>query len=43
MIEVRDLVKQYGNRLAVDHLSFTVPDGQIFGFWDQTVRASPLP
>lgn len=32
MIEVRDLVKQYGNRLAVDHLSFTVPDGQIFGF-----------
>ncbi len=43
LIEVRDLVKQYGNRLAVDHLSFTVPDGQIFGFWDQTVRASPLP
>lgn len=32
LIEVRDLVKQYGNRLAVDHLSFTVPDGQIFGF-----------
>ena len=32
MIEVRDLVKQYGNRLAVNHLSFTVPDGQIFGF-----------
>ena len=29
---MRDLVKQYGNRLAVDHLSFTVPDGQIFGF-----------
>ena len=32
LIEVRDLVKQYGSRLAVDHLSFTVPDGQIFGF-----------
>ena len=32
MIEVRDLVKQYGRHLAVDHLSFTVPDGQIFGF-----------
>ena len=32
MIEVRGLVKHYGSRLAVDHLSFTVPDGQIFGF-----------
>ena len=32
MIEVRDLVKRYGRHLAVDHLSFTVPDGQIFGF-----------
>ena len=32
MIEVRGLVKRYGSRLAVDHLSFTVPDGQIFGF-----------
>ncbi len=32
MIEVRDLVKQYGRRTAVDHLSFTVADGQIFGF-----------
>ena len=32
MIEVRGLVKRYGGHLAVDHLSFTVPDGQIFGF-----------
>ena len=32
MIEVRDLVKRYGRHTAVDHLSFTVPDGQIFGF-----------
>ena len=32
MIEVRDLVKRYGAHLAVDHLSFSVPDGQIFGF-----------
>lgn len=32
MIEVRNLVKQYGNHYAVDHLSFTVKDGQIFGF-----------
>ena len=32
VIEVRDLVKRYGDRNAVDHLSFTVEDGQIFGF-----------
>lgn len=32
MIEVKDLVKRYGEHLAVDHLSFTVEDGQIYGF-----------
>lgn len=32
MIEVKGLVKQYGNSLAVDHLDFTIEDGQIFGF-----------
>lgn len=32
MIEVKNLVKDYGARLAVDHLSFTVEDGQIYGF-----------
>lgn len=32
MIEVKDLVKQYGNHLAVNHLSFTVEKGQIYGF-----------
>ena len=32
MIEVRDLVKRYGDHTAVDHLSFTVEDGQIYGF-----------
>ena len=31
MIEVQDLVKRYGGRCAVDHLSFTVEDGPIFG------------
>ena len=31
MIEVKNLVKDYGGRLAVDHLSFTVEDGQIYG------------
>lgn len=32
MIEVRNLVKKYGNQLAVDHLNFTVETGQIYGF-----------
>ena len=32
MIEVKDLVKRYDNHLAVDHLTFTVPKGQILGF-----------
>ncbi len=32
MIEVRDLVKRYGDRVAVDHLNFTVEKGQIYGF-----------
>lgn len=32
MIEVKDLVKRYGNRNVVDHLSFTVDKGQIVGF-----------
>jgi len=32
LIEVRGLVKRYGNHNAVDHLSFTVPDGVVFGF-----------
>ena len=32
MIEVRDLVKRYGRHTAVDHLSFTVEQGQVYGF-----------
>lgn len=32
MIEVKEIVKQYGNHLAVDHLSFRVEKGQIYGF-----------
>ena len=32
MIEVRNLVKRYGGHVAVDHLSFTVEKGQIYGF-----------
>ncbi len=32
MIEVKNLVKKYGNHIAVDHLNFTVEKGQILGF-----------
>ena len=32
MIEVHDLTKRYGDKLAVDHLSFTVEPGRVTGF-----------
>ncbi len=32
MIEVENLVKRYGSHLAVDHLSFHVDSGKIYGF-----------
>jgi ABC-2 type transport system ATP-binding protein len=32
MIDVRNLVKNYGECCAVDHITFSVPEGQIFGF-----------
>ncbi|MGH3302562.1 MAG: ABC transporter ATP-binding protein [Streptosporangiaceae bacterium] len=32
MIEVRDLTKRFGPKLAVDHLSFVVEPGQVTGF-----------
>jgi ABC-2 type transport system ATP-binding protein len=32
MIEVRDLTKVFGNKVAVDHLSFSVEPGRVTGF-----------
>jgi ABC-2 type transport system ATP-binding protein len=32
LIEVRNLVKKYGNHVAVNHLNFTVEKGKIYGF-----------
>ncbi len=32
MIQVENLVKRYGNHLAVDHLNFTIEKGKIYGF-----------
>ena len=31
MIDVRDLVRKYGSTVAVDHVSFTVERGELFG------------
>src|SRR4030042_7176740 len=32
IIQVKDLTKFYGNTLAVDHISFDVKEGEVFGF-----------
>lgn len=32
MIEVKNLVKKYGNHLAIDHLTFKIEKGKIYGF-----------
>jgi len=32
IIEARDLVKRFGDFTAVDHISFAVPEGVVFGF-----------
>lgn len=29
MIEVRELVKKYGNKTVLDHVSFDVKDGEV--------------
>ena len=43
MIEVKHLTKQYGDKLAVNDISFTVEDGEILDFWDRTVPESLRP
>jgi ABC-2 type transport system ATP-binding protein len=32
LIETRNLVKKYGDKLAVNNVSFSVPGGEVFGF-----------
>ncbi len=31
VVRVKNLVKRYGDLLALDHLSFSVNDGEVFG------------
>jgi ABC-type multidrug transport system ATPase subunit len=39
IIEARDLVKRFDSFTAVDHISFAVPEGVIFGFLGPTAPA----
>ena len=32
MVEIKNLTKRYGSKLAVDNISFTVRKGEILGF-----------
>lgn len=32
MVEIKNLTKKYGTKLAVDNISFTIKDGEILGF-----------
>ena len=32
MIEIKNVTKKYGNKVAVDNVSFNVEDGDIFAF-----------
>ena len=41
VIEVKNLVKDYGGHLAVDHLSFVIEDGQIYGFPGESMYRRP--
>ena len=32
MVEINDLVKKYGNKTALDHVSFQAREGEVLGF-----------
>ncbi len=33
MLQVQNLTKMYGDKTAVNDMSFIVPDGKVTGFW----------
>ena len=39
MLEIRHLVKSFGPLVAVDDVSFTVPQGEVLGFLRKETRA----
>jgi ABC-type multidrug transport system ATPase subunit len=40
MIQVKDLTKAYGERLAIDHLNFQVEKGEVVGFLGRMERVN---
>ena len=40
LLETQEVVKQYANHLALDHVSIQVPEGQIFGLLGPNGRFS---
>jgi len=43
ILEVNDLTKKFGDFVAVDHISFTLQEGEIFVFLVPTGRESQPP
>ena len=41
MVKIENLVKRYGNLLALDHFNIEVKEGEIFGLLDQTEAGRP--
>lgn len=41
MIHIENLVKRYGDLIALDHLNLDIKEGEIFGLWDQTAPENP--
>lgn len=41
MLEIQELSKSYGKHLAVDQVSFFIPDGRWGFFWGRTAQESP--
>ena len=42
-IEAEHLVKHFGDTVAVEDVSFSVPRGSVLGLLDRTARARPPP
>ena len=43
LVHIENLVKRYGDLLALDHLSLDIEEGEIFGLLGQTVPVKPPP
>ena len=41
MIQVENLVKRYGDVVALDHFNLQIAEGEIFGCWGPMDRGKP--